>query len=52
MFFLKFSKYNADSKKAEKNWENFLVSNIGASKLVSLNYLYSEQDTSHRQALC
>ena len=36
----------------QKNAKKVLVSEIIASELVSLNCLYKEQDTFHRQPMC
>ena len=46
IFFSKYSKFNLDFRIAAKNWEKvFFVSEIIACELVSLNFLYEEQDT-------
>ena len=36
----------------QKTEKTFFVSEIIASELVSLNCLYEEQDTFHRQPMC
>ena len=36
----------------ENNHQKFLVSEIFASELVSLNCPYEEQDTVHRRRMC
>ena len=51
-FFSNCSKFNLNFKKAAKIQKKFFVSEIIASELVSLNCLYEEEDTCHRQPMC
>ena len=51
-FFEKWLKLNLDFKNAAKIEEKCLAYEIIASELVSLNCLYEEQDTFHRQPMC
>ena len=50
-FFRECSKSNADLENERKIKKDSFVSEIIVSELVALNYLYKEDNTSHRQSM-
>ena len=53
IFFLKMCKIQCRFQKVHRKIQKkFFVSEIIVSELVALNFLYKEENTSHRQSMC